>query len=152
MALKKKLEEGLRSALKARQGFQVNAFREMIGAFRYAEIDKNRELTESDEIEVLSKLKKRHLESIEAFEKGNRADLVNQEREELKVVEQFLPGPLAPEEIKQMVTQAISDLGARSIKDLGKVMAALKAQYLGRADGKVVSEEVKGQLSELGGS
>jgi len=150
MALARRLEDGLKAALKSRQEFSVNAFREMLGALRYAALGKCSELSEAEELEVLSKLKRRHRESIEAFEKGGRADLVSKERAELAVIEGFLPGPLSPEEIKELVRKAVAELGAAGPRDLGKVMAALKEQYLGRADGKAVSAEVRSQLSELG--
>jgi uncharacterized protein YqeY len=152
MSLKQRLTEELKGALKAREEFRVNALREMLGALRYAELEKSGELTESEELSVLSKLKKRHQESIEAFEKGNRSDLANKEREELNVIEKFLPSPLSAEEISQLVKRAIEETQARGLKEMGKVMSALKDRYSGRADGKVVSEEVKRQLSEMGKS
>ncbi len=149
MPLSDRLEPELKAAMKARREFAVNALREMIGALRYARINSDHDLTGPEELAVLSKLKKRHLESIEAFEKGGRAELVNQEREELKVIESFLPGPLSPEELTAMVAKAIAETGAAGPGDMGKVMAALKQQYTGRADGKAVSAEVRGQLSQL---
>ncbi len=152
MGLSRQLEDGLKVAIKAQQAFSVNAFRELIGALRYAELGKNSGLSAAEELEVLSKLKRRRQESIEAFEKGNRGDLVAKEREELTVVEKFLPGPLSLEELQQLVRRAVAEVGAHGIKDMGKVMAALKDQYLGRADGKAVNAEVRSQLSELGGS
>ena len=97
----------------------------------------------------MSKLKKRHQESIEAFEKGNRPELAAKEKAELKVIEEYLPAMMTPEEIAAMVKSAVGELGAGGMKDMGKVMAALKDKYIGRADGKAVSEEVKRQLSEL---
>lgn len=149
MTLKQKLEQELKTALKAHQEYEVNALREILSNIRYAEIEKGQTLTEADQIELLHKLKKRHLESIEAFKKGNRPELVAKEEQELKVIEKFLPAPLTPEEITQMVRQAIAVLGAKSLKDMGKVMASIKDSYIGRAEGRVVSEEVKKQLSEM---
>ena len=73
---------------------------------------------------------------------------MEKEQAQLKVIEKFLPKPLSPEELKQMVSEAIESLGAKSLKDMGKVMSALKEKYTGRADGKTVSEEVKRQLQE----
>jgi len=156
MGIKPKLEEELKKALKTKQPARVNASREIMDAIKYAELNKSGEqpagLSEQDEVQVLSKLKKRHLESIEAFEKGNRPELVEKERAELKVIEEFLPAMMTPEEISLMVKSAIGELGAASPKDMGKIMAHLKDKYVGRADGKAVSEEVKRQLSELAGS
>ncbi len=151
MALKPRLEDELRKALKAKSTHRVNAIREILGALNYAELNKTEKpgITEQDEMAVLSKLKKRHLESIEAFAKGNRPELVDKEKAELKVIEEFLPAMMTGEEIAAMVKTAIADLSAQGMKDMGKVMASLKDKYLGRADGKQVSEEVKRQLSEL---
>jgi len=156
MGIKIKLEQELKKALKTKQTARVNAVREIIGALKYTELNKSGDqpgqLSDQDEIQVLSKLKKRHLESIEAFAKGNRPELVEKEGAELKVIEEFLPAMMTSEEISLMVKAAISELGAASLKDMGKVMAHLKDNYVGRADGKAVSEEVKRQLSELAGS
>ena len=156
MGIKNKLEEELKKALKSKETSRLTAIREILGAVRYAELNRTGEpaggLSEAEEFQVLSKLKKRHLESIEAFEKGNRPELVEKERAELKVIETFLPAMKSTGEISQMIKDAISELGAQSPKDMGKVMAGLKDKYTGRADGKVVSEEVKRQLSELAGA
>jgi len=156
MALKSRLEDELKKALKARETSRLNAIREIIGALNYAELNKSGDqagpLSEQEETQVLSKLKKRHQESIEAFEKGNRPELAAKEKAELLVIEEFLPAGMSAEEITQMVREAIAGLGVKGMKEMGRVMAALKDKYVGRADGKVVSEEVKRQLSELAGS
>jgi len=151
MALKPSLEEELKKALKARNELRVSGLREALGALVYAEIDKKNSLSDSEELEVLSKLKKRHLESISAFKAGQRGDLVEKEQGQLKVIEEFLPKALTPEEITQLVKEAITALEAKGLKEMGKVMAWLKDKYLGRADGRIVSEEVKRQLSGLAG-
>ena len=153
MGIKSRLEEELKKALKAKDGPRLSASREILGAIKYAELNKGEDqdkvLSEAEEIQVLSKFKKRHLESIEAFEKGNRPELAEKERAELKVIEEFLPAMMSPAEIAAMVKDAVVELGAQGLKDMGKVMANLKDKYTGRADGKAVSEEVKRQLSEL---
>lgn len=155
MAIKSKLEQELKTALKSRDAARLAATREIMGAMSYAELNKSGEqasLSESEETQVVSKLRKRHLESIEAFEKGNRPELAAKERAELKVIEEYLPAMMSGEEIAQMVREAVTELGAQSLKDMGKVMALLKDKYTGRADGKAVSEEVKRRLSEPAGS
>jgi hypothetical protein len=156
MGIKAKLEPELKKALKAKDANRVTAIREIMGALNYAELNKTGDqsgpLSDQEETQVLSKLKKRHQESIEAFEKGNRPELAAKEKSELKVIEEYLPAMMTPEEIAAMVKAAVVELGATSMKDMGKVMAALKDKYVGRADGKAVSEEVKRQLSELAGS
>jgi hypothetical protein len=155
MAIKSKLEQELKTALKSRDAARLAATREIMGAMSYAELNKSGEqssLSESEETQVVSKLRKRHLESIEAFEKGNRPELAAKERAELKVIEEYLPAMMSGEEIAQMVREAVTELGAQGLKDMGKVMALLKDKYTGRADGKAVSEEVKRRLSEPAGS
>jgi uncharacterized protein len=152
MAIKLKLEAELKKAMKAREAGRVSAVREILGAIKYAELNKPAPLTDQEELEVLSKLKNRHLESIESFTTGNRAELAEKERAELKVIEEFLPAMLTAEEIVALIKEAIVELGAKSMKDMGKVMARIKDRYVGRADGKAVSEEVKRQLSELAAS
>jgi uncharacterized protein len=153
MAIKQKLEEEMKKALKSKDAPRLSASREILGVIKYAELNKeggqDTALSEAEEVQILSKLKKRHMESIEAFEKGNRPELAEKERAELKVIEEFLPAMMSPAEVAQMVTESIKELGAQSLKDMGKVMANLKDKYTGRADGKAVSEEVKRQLSGL---
>jgi uncharacterized protein len=156
MGIKTKLEAELKSALKNKDTRRLSAIREILGAVKYAELNKEggsaAELSGQEEVQILSKLKKRHLESIEAFEKGNRPELVSKERAELKVVEEYLPAMMTAQEIEQMVKEAVAEVGAQSLKDMGKVMANLKDKYTGRADGKAVSEEVKRRLTELAGA
>ena len=153
MGIKSRLEDELKKAMKAKDGPRLSASREILGVIKYAELNKgegqDKDLCEAEEIQILSKLKKRHLESIEAFEKGNRPELAQKERAELKVIEEFLPAMMSPSEIEHMVRKSIEELAAQGLKDMGKVMAKLKDKYTGRADGKAVSEEVKRQLSEL---
>ena len=153
MGIKSKLEAELKKALKAKDGPRLSASREILGVIKYAELNKeegqDQALSEAEEVSILSKLKKRHLESIDAFEKGNRPELAQKELAELKVIEEFLPAMMGPAEVAQMVKESITELGAQGLKDMGKVMSKLKNKYTGRADGKAVSEEVKRQLSEL---
>ncbi len=148
MNLQAQVEAKLKTALKEKDSARISALREILTALKYREKESGKELSPSQELEVLSKLKKQHQESISAFEKGNRPDLVEKEKAQLKVIEEFLPKPLSAEELKEMVREAIESLGAKSLKDMGKVMSALKEKYTGRADGKTVSEEVKRQLQE----
>ena len=148
MSLQAQVEAELKKALKEKDSIKISALREILTALKYREKQSGDKLNPAQELEVLSKLKKQHQESISAFEKGNRVDLVEKEKAQLKVIEEFLPKPLSPEELKQMVSETIEELGAKSLKDMGKVMSALKEKYTGRADGKTVSEEVKKQLQE----
>ncbi len=149
MSVLEKVTAELKNALKEKNTIKISALREILTALKYKEKETGTPLKPEQEIEVLSRLKKKHLESISAFEQGGRQDLVEKEKAELEVIEQYLPKPLTQQEIQQMVRDAIQTIGAKSMKDMGKVMSALRDKYIGRADGKVVSEEVKKQLSEL---
>lgn len=146
----REFEEHLKRALKNRDHIRVSILRLIISELKNAQLSKKKdELQSADVIEVLTKLKRKHEESIDAFKKGQRDDLVQKEALELKVIEEFLPKPLSREEIEELAKKAIQELNATSPKDMGKVMAKLKDQYMGRADGKEVSEVVRSLLEKM---
>ena len=106
-------------------------------------------LTEADELKILQKMAKQRKESIEIFVQQNRQDLAQIEQDELALLEVFLPKALSEEELTAIIADAIKAAGATSPKDMGKVMGAANKSVAGRADGKLVSEEVKKQLASL---
>lgn len=106
------------------------------------------ELKEDDEVKLLQKLVKQRKDSLEIFEKQNREDLALKEREEIAVIEKFLPKQLSAEEIKTALSKIIADTGASSPADMGKVMGAATKQLAGKADGKTISSLVKELLSK----
>jgi hypothetical protein len=101
------------------------------------------EMNEDREIKILQKLVKQRKESLEIYEKQNRPDLAQKEREEIEVIEKYLPQQLGAAELESIVKKIIADTGAASIKDMGKVMGLANQQLAGRAEGKVISEVVK---------
>jgi uncharacterized protein YqeY len=109
-------------------------------------VDERRELSDDDVIAVLTKMVKQRRESIEQFTKGNRQDLADKEQAELGIIQQYLPEQLSEEEIDQLIAQAITETGAESIKDMGKVMGKLKPQLQGRAEMGPVSAKIKAKL------
>lgn len=105
------------------------------------------ELKEDDEIKLLQKLVKQRKDSLEIFDQQNRTDLAQKEREEIEVIEKFLPKQLSPEALRSEITSIITDLGASSLADMGKVMGAATKKLAGKADGKTISSLVKELLS-----
>lgn len=111
------------------------------------EIEKKRPLTETEDIQVLQTLVKQRKESIEQFTKGGRPDLAEQEQAELKILETYLPAAVSAEEIDQAVSDAIREVQAQSVKDMGRVMKAAMAKFAGKVvDGKAVSDAVRAKL------
>lgn len=105
-------------------------------------------LKEEDEIKLLQKLVKQRKDSLEIFQQQNRADLAQKEQEEIAVIEKFLPGQLSPAELKEILSNIISETGASSPADMGKVMGVATKQLAGRADGKTISAMVKELLAK----
>ena len=147
MTYKEKIEQGSVAAAKAKDKLRLSAFRMMKTALHNREIDLRRELTDEEFVQVLSSMVKQRRDSIEQFEKGGRTDLVEKEQAELKVIQEFLPQQMSPEEIEQAIEKAIQDVSAAGVKDMGKVMKALMPVISGRADGKSVSDQVKKRLA-----
>ncbi|MFO8057310.1 MAG: GatB/YqeY domain-containing protein [bacterium] len=147
MDLKSEIFDQMKAAMKDRNQSRVAAFRLIRDAIQKAEIDGNTELDDSGVIRVLARLKKQREESVQAYEKGGREDLMGREKEELQILYELMPKPLTREETESMVATAIREAGAEKPSDMGKVMKALKGKFEGRASGKEISEEVKKQLS-----
>ncbi len=116
-------------------------------AIKQVEVDQRIELNDRQVIAVLDKLAKQHRDSIEQYNKAERADLAEKERFELGIVQSYLPAALSEEEIAQLIQDAIAETGANDMKDMGKVMGILKSKAQGRADMGKLSAQVKAQLS-----
>lgn len=145
------LEETLRSdlldATRSRDEVRRNTLRMVISSIGNAKIELGQELSDDEVIKVLQKEAKQRRESIEEFQKGNRDDLVQIEQAELKIIELFLPQQLSEEEIRSFAEQAIANVNAESISDLGQVMRELMPMLEGRADGKVANQIVRELLN-----
>lgn len=146
MSLKQRIEQDLITAQKAGDKIRLNITRLLKSEIHYKEIDKQKELTDEDVIEVLSSFVKKHQESIEQFRKGQREDLASKEEEELKIVQSYLPSQLSEEELNQLITEALAEVKAETPKDVGKVMKVLISKVKGRADGKKVNALVQAKL------
>lgn len=145
--LKHRINEDVKAAMRGKEKQRLAALRLITAAIKQKEVDERIELDDAQTTGVLDKMAKQRRESIEQYEKAQRADLVARERFELELITGYLPQPLAATEIQSLIDGAIAATGAASMKDMGKVMGQLKAQMQGRADLGKVSGMVKARLS-----
>lgn len=145
--IKDKLQDDWKVALKTKDKFTANVISTAKSAILLVEKTDNRKLEDDEVISILAKEIKQRRESMLEFEKGNRQDLVDQCKAEIEILLKYLPQQLGEEEIRQIVKESAEELGANSIKDMGKVMSAVKPKVVGRADGKLVSQIVKEYLN-----
>ncbi|QCX32409.1 GatB/YqeY domain-containing protein [Caloramator sp. E03] len=143
MSLKDKLQEDWKAALKNKDSFRANVISMARAAVLQAEKVDGSKLDDEGVIAVLSKEVKQRRDSILEFEKGNRQDLVEQAKKEIEILLEYLPQQLSKEELTEIVKSAVNEVNATSIKEMGKVMAAIMPKVKGRADGKLVNEIVK---------
>jgi uncharacterized protein YqeY len=147
MALIGRLEEELKQAMVARDQVRRDALRLILSSLRSAEKELQRPLHDDEELQVLQRERKRRLEAAEAFRGAGREEQAQAEEQELAVLEEFMPAPLSEEELEEIIDDAIAEVGATSIRDLGRVMADVMPQVSGRADGSVVSQLVREKLA-----
>lgn len=147
-AIKDRLQEDWKTALKAKDKFKTSVISTAKAAILLVEKTDNRKLEEDEVITILAREVKQRRESMLEFEKGNRQDLVDQCEAEIKILLEYLPQQLGEEEIKQIVKESAEEVGANSIKDMGKVMSAVRPKVAGKADGKLVSQIVKDYLNK----
>jgi len=146
MTLKERIDQNMRMAQKSGEKLKLSLTRLLKSDIRYKEIDKGKELSDEEVLEVLTSAAKKHRDSIEQFRKGGREDLAKQEEDELKLILGYMPEQLNAEEIGKLVEEAITEVGAECEKDMGKVMKALMPRVKGKADGKAVSLLVSSRL------
>jgi uncharacterized protein YqeY len=149
MALEEKIMTDLKTAMLAKDEKSLRSLRAIKAAIIVAKTAEGAGgvLKEEDEIKMLQKLVKQRKDSLEIFEKQNREDLAVKEREEIEVIEKFLPKQLSAEELKEIIAGIIKQTGATSAADMGKVMGAANKQLAGKADGKTISGIVKELLA-----
>jgi uncharacterized protein len=146
MTIKDQISEDLKAAMRAKDAVRLDAIRSVRAAVTLREVDNKKELTDDEVLEVIRTLRKQKLESIELFQAGGRADLVERETREKELLEAYLPQAPTRELMEQTVAQTIAELGATSIKDMGRVMQASKERLAG-VDGKQLSEVVRSLLN-----
>jgi uncharacterized protein len=149
MSLQEKLNTELKTAKRARDEERKLVLRSLLSAMNYTEIAKQKKLDDGGIIEVISKEIKQRRESIEAYEKGNRPDLVNQEKAEMAVLQEYMPAQMGREEITALVQKVIEEVGAKGAGEKGKVMQKLMPQVKGKADGGEVNNIVTELLGKL---
>ena len=153
MGLRDEINDSLKEAMKAKDQKRVGTLRLVNAALKDKDIaartETSRELLGDDEIlSLLAKMIKQREDSIEAYEAGNRPELAAAERAEIGIIREFMPKQMSPEETKAAIAKVIADLGAASIRDMGKVMAALKERFAGQVDFAKVSGAVKEALTK----
>lgn len=146
MEIKKRIQEDVKAAMKAKDKPRLDTLRQISAAFKQREVDERIDIDDALAITILDKLAKQRRESIEQYEAAGRDDLVAQEQFELEVIKGYLPQPLSAAEIDLLIAKAIDAASAASIKDMGKVMSQLKPEIQGRADMSAVSALVKTKL------
>ena len=149
MGLKQDLMGALKEAMQNKDTLRKETITMLRAAILQVEKDELKELTETEMQAIVAKEVKKRRESIVDFEKGGRPDIVEQLNKEIEILFVYLPEQLTEEEITKMVLEAIVSVGATSMRDMGKVMGSLKEKTAGKADGKLVSDIVKAELSKL---
>jgi uncharacterized protein YqeY len=150
MTLSQRIDSDLKEAMRAKDTTKLGVLRMLKSALKYAAIEKSgaeAELNDTEASQVIRKQAKQRQDSIESFDKGGRAELADKEREELSILNAYLPQAMSPDQVAKVVRETIAELGATSKAQMGAVMKALQAKVAGRVDGKTLSAEVQNQLS-----
>lgn len=145
--IKSKITEDMKTAMRAQEKERLATIRLILATTKQKEVDERIELNDEQVLAILNKMIKQRREAIAQFEAGNRQDLVQKETAEIKVIQAYLPAQMSETEIIQAVSDAVSESGATSAKDMGKVMGLLKTKLQGKADMTVVSAKVKEKLA-----
>ena len=146
-ALQDRIAEATKTAMKAREKERVAVLRLINAEIKRFEVDERAVATDDVVLDILNRMQKQRNDSIKAFEEANRDELVAQEAMEITVIKEFLPAALSEDEVKAIVTEAIADTGAASMKDMGKVMGKITGPLKGKADMGAVSALVKSLLA-----
>jgi Uncharacterized conserved protein len=150
MTLQERVDSDLKEAMRAKDTSKLGVLRMLKSALKYAAIAKSgteAELSDAEAAQVVRKQVKQRQDSIESFEKGGRAELAAKEKEELSILNTYLPQAMNSDELAEVVRATIAETGATAKAQMGAVMKALQAKVGGRADGKTLSQEVSRQLS-----
>ncbi len=147
MSLKATLQEAMKSAMREKQKERLGTIRLIMAEIKKVEVDERIEITDDRVLAILDKMQKQRRDSIQQFEAADRNDLAAVEKAELEVISDFLPEALTQEELGALIDEAVSETGASSMADMGKVMAIIKPKAQGRADMSEISKAVKSRLS-----
>ena len=147
MSLRERLQEDMKTAMRAGQKERLGTIRLILAAVKQREVDERITLDDSQVIAALEKMGKQRRESIAQFESGGRSDLVAKETAELAIITAYLPARLSDAELDALIQAAIQQTGAATVKDMGRVMSVIKSQAQGRADMAAVGARIKARLS-----
>ena len=147
MSLIGRIEDDLRAAMRSGEAERRDALRLILASLRAAEKELQRPLHDDEELQVLQRERKRRVEAVEAFDAAGRSEQAAEEQRALAVLEEFMPEPLSQDELEDIVDDVIAEVGATSMRDLGRVMADVMPQVAGRADGSAVSPLVREKLA-----
>ncbi len=148
MTLKERITEDMKGAMRSGDKERLAAIRLALAAIKQREVDERIALDDGQVLAVLEKMIKQRKEAITQFQSGGRQDLVAKETAEITVLQAYLPEPMSEAEVDALIARAVAETGATSVKDMGKVMAAVKSQAQGRADMGVVSARVRARLGQ----
>ena len=147
MSLKVKISEDMKNAMRSKDSARLGAIRLLQSALKQKEVDERIEIGDGDILIIIEKMVKQRRDSIDAFKKADRQDLVENEEFEVSVLLQYMPEPLEDDEIINIIDQAIKNLSASTMKDMGAVMNAVKPKLSGKANMADVSQKIKSKLS-----
>ena len=149
MALIDTIDQHIKDAMRAQSKDRLMALRNIKSFLKNKLIEARGQLSDEAGLQALSTLAKQRRESIEAYEKAARQDLVEKEKAELEVIQEFLPSALSEQDIDMLIQEAVKEIGAKGPQDMGQIMKVLKLKVTGRADGKLVSTRVQEALKKL---
>ena len=141
------IQEEVKNSLKSGEKFKASTLRLIVSALKLEEKNKAKTLTDNEALEILTKMIKQRKDSISQFETANRLELAQKEKDEIKIIQNYLPEQLTEEELSALIDEIIEEVNAESIKDMGKVMSELKPKITGKADAGIASGLVKKLLS-----
>lgn len=147
-ALKEQIKADMKTAMKSGEKFRLGVIRLILAAIKQIEVDQRIELDDTQVLAVLDKMLKQRRESSKQYREGQREDLATAEEAEAEIIQSYLPQALSAQEIASMIADAITQAGATSVKDMGKVMNLLKPAMQGRADMSIVSGQIKAALPQ----
>jgi len=145
--LKLQITDDMKSAMRSKDSSRLGTIRLLLAAIKQKEVDERIDLVDSDIISIIDKMLKQRRDSIEAFNKANRNDLVEKEESELKVLQEYMPQQLTEKEVEKVIIDTIESVGANSMKDMGAIMNILKPKLAGKTNMADVSKKIKTKLT-----
>ena len=147
MSLKIQITDDMKSAMRSKDSLRLGTIRLLLAAIKQKEVDERIELVDADIVSIIDKMLKQRRDSISAFSKADRKDLVEKEEFELKVLKAYMPQQLTEQEVEKAIVDAIESAGANSMKDMGAIMNILKPKLAGKTNMADVSQNIKSKLT-----